>query len=41
MSVVRSLSGFTQPIQKNEYRLSVAEVLRVELGLKMRVYVLR
>ena len=25
----------------NEYRLSVAEVLHIELGLKIRVYVLR
>ena len=41
ISVVRSLSGFTQPIRLNEYRLSVAEVLHIELGLKIRVYVLR
>ena len=41
ISVVRSLSGFTQPIRQNEYRLSLAGVLHIELGLKIRVYVLR
>ena len=41
ISVVRSLSGFTQPIWQNEYRLSVAGVLHIELGLKIRIYVLR
>ena len=41
ISVVRSLSGFTQPIRYNEYRLSVAWVLHIELGLKIWVYVLR
>ena len=41
VSVVRSLSGFTQPIRENEYQLSVAGVLHIELGLKIRVYVLR
>ena len=39
ISVVRSLFGFTQPIRQNEYRLSVAG--HIELGLKIRVYVLR
>ena len=34
------LSGFTQPIRKNKYRLLVAGVLHIELGLKIRVYVL-
>ena len=39
--VVRSLSGFSQPIPQNEYRLSVVGVFHIELGLKIRVYVLR
>ena len=37
ISVVRSLSGFTQPIRQNEYRLSVAGVHHIELGLKIQV----
>ena len=41
ISVARSLSGFTQPIQQNEYRRSVAVVLHIELGFKLWVYVLR
>ena len=41
ISAVRSLSGFTQPIRQNEYRLSMVGVLHIELGLKIRVYVLR
>ena len=41
ISVVRSLSGFTQPIQENKYRLTVTGVLHIALGLKIRVYVHR
>ena len=40
ISVVRSLSGFTQPIQENEYPLLVAGVLHMELSLKILIYVL-
>ena len=41
LSVVRSLPGLTQPIRWNDYRLSVAGVLHIEFGLKIRIYVLR
>ena len=41
ISAVLSLSGFTQPIRQNQYRLSVTRVLHIELGLKIRAYVLR
>ena len=40
ISAVRSLSGFTQPIRQNEYRLSMAGVLHLELRLKIWVNVL-
>ena len=39
-SVIHCLSLFTRPIRQNEYRLSVAGVIHIELGLKTRMYVL-